>query len=151
MIARRGPQYPNKGKNPWPKAKHRRTPKRSGATKLGHHHQWAPRPVVAATVWLWWAHGHGGACFTRLWGFPSRATSTSGGFCFVLPLSADVSGHSRDRIHSHFCIHSFRVVFRERKKERRRTARILHRAWWSKDGSTYLDELFFFFSTLFSI
>ena len=65
MIARRGPQYPKKGKNPRPKAKHRKTKtRRTGenrvATTVGTMARpwWTPRPVVAATVRPWWSLLH---------------------------------------------------------------------------------------------
>ena len=138
----RGPKYPKKGKNLPPKAKNRKTKTRrtegNRATTASRHHGQA---VVSPTS------------LPPVARFPSRASSTSDGSASVLPLYCNVSGHSEDPIHSIAIIfsNSFRVVFRERKKERRRTVRILHRAWRSKDGSTHLDELFFFFSTLFSI
>ena len=145
----RGPKYPKKGKNPRPKAKHRRTSKRSGATKPGSHHSGHHgQPVVAATVRPWWSH------FPRLCGFPFACLFDFRRFLLCFLFILPYIWTYRNPIHSIAIIFSirdsFRVVFRERKRERRRTARILHRAWRSKDGSTHLDELFFF-STLFSI
>ena len=148
MIARRGLQYPKKGKNPLPKAKHRRTPKCSGATKPGHHHQWAPWPGRGGHHGPWWQprsdrgepHGRGGAYFTRLCGFPSRASSTSGGFCFVLPLSTDVSGHiePKNSLHSNYLLifHSFRLVL-ERERGSGEELRGFHTGLRSKDGNAF--------------
>ena len=128
----RGPKYPKERKTPRPKAKRRRTPNAA-------EQQNRAATTVATTARPWWQprsdrgepHGRGGVLFTRSSGFPSRASLTSDGSASVLPLYCDVSGHSEKTRHSHFAFylhHSFRVVFRERKKERRKTARILHRA-----------------------
>jgi len=162
MIARRGPKYPKKGKNLRPKAKNRktktrRTERNRATTTSGHHGQ-----AVVDTKARGGRHGltvvsptavvevasPGCAVFFRV---PLRLPAVFALFCLYI---CHVSEHIEHPIHSHLAFylhHSFRVVFRERKKERRRTARILHWAWRSKDGSAHLDELFFFFYTLFSI
>jgi len=56
-ILQRGPKYPKERKTPRPKAKHRRTPKRSGATKPGSHHSGHHGQTVVATTARGGSHG----------------------------------------------------------------------------------------------
>ena len=72
-----------------------------------------------------------------------RDFSFSDGFDGFCPLNYNVSGFIQQPIHpihSPFISISIRVFFRKRKRERRRTVRILDRVLRLKDGSTRLDE-----------
>ena len=147
MIARRGPQYPKKGKTRGPRRStkgHQNAAEQQNraTTTSGQHGQ----AVLDTTA-------RGGARFTRLCGFPSRASSISGGFCFVLPSSADVSGHSREPNSLPFQLpfSQFQISFQREKERKAKIARILHRVWRSKDGSTFWMSNFFTFSSPFSI
>jgi len=130
MIARRGPKYPKKGKNPWPKGKNRKTKTRRterirATTASGHHGPWWQPQSGRGEP-----HGRGGPCFPRLLVFlrvPLRLPMVLLQFCLYIAMYLDIQGpnslHSNHLLH----FHSFRLVL-ERKRERRRTARISYRA-----------------------
>ena len=61
-------------------------------------------------------------------------------FCLIIPMYQDILAHTIHSIEFSNFQSQIRVVFRERKRERRRTARILERVLRSKDDSTVLDE-----------
>jgi len=144
-----GPKWPNKGKAHGPKS----TPKRCieeasgpGQTGATTGCPWGPpRPVV------------GGA---RPCALPRTAVRPLGClgfsvfawlFVFLCVFLLFCLYTQFTVIHSPFISISIRVVFRERKRERRITARILDRVLRSKDGRAVLDEQFFPFSSLILI
>ena len=102
----------------------------------------------------WWV-GHGRVswvarpCALVLFGFfrffvPLRFPVIFAVFLLIMLMYLDIWGYP---IHSYsilpFISISIKEVCRERKRERRRTARILDRVLRSKDGSADLDEQFF--------
>ena len=158
----RGPKYPKKGKNPRPKAKHRRTPKRSEATKPGHHHSDHHGQTVVYTTARGGSHGLTVVSPTAVVGrfppivrFPLRVPLRLLTVLLrFLPLYCNVSGHSDEpnSLQSNYLLHShsFRLVL-GRERGSGEELRGFHTGLRSKDGNAFLDELFFPFSFLFSI
>ena len=149
-----GPKWPNIGKIRGPNRSTKRYKTRrwrSVGTGLGraHHGPW------------WEVHGcapcHAWSCMPFVWRVsvffvPLRSPAIFAVFLLIMLMYLDIWGYP---IHSYsilpFISISIKEVCRERKRERRRTARILDWILRSKDGSAVLDEQFFPFSSLFSI
>ena len=127
----------------WPKSKHQESSKCSGAaadgpggpvasTVCGGMHGRASLGGTAVLVWLL-------CCFVFFLTWLLIFCMFLLVFTFIMSMYLDLMGTEFTPIHLHF--HSqIRVVFREKKREQRRTVRILDRVLRSKDESTDLDE-----------
>ena len=155
----RGPKYPKERKTPRPKAMHQeaktRRSEKQPATRTRSHHGWT---VVTTTA--------RGGCLGQTVVVPTAVVagvcSCSSGFlvrrfvfqrfcvfAYIFLIHLDLFDHP---IHSHFDFHfhSFRLVL-ERERGSGEELRGFHAGLRSKDGNAFLDELFFPFSSLFSI
>uniref|UniRef100_A0A7C8Z931 Uncharacterized protein n=2 Tax=Opuntia streptacantha TaxID=393608 RepID=A0A7C8Z931_OPUST len=97
----RGPKYPKERQNPRPKAMHEQGQNAAHGTNRATTSQWPPRSGRGGHHGPWWLpRADRGGCPRPWWPavtpgarFPSRDSSSSGGFCYFLALYSDVSRH----------------------------------------------------------